>query len=412
MTAKTLLPAVAMLLGAAVMATSALAQTAKDESVLGRPRPDYSPIGIELGGGGFTLYPKLNLGALYDDNVFREESGQEADIAAIIQPEVELRSDWDVHEAVLGASATIARHRDEQRADFEDYLAYLNSRLDVTDDSAISSHSEYARLHENRGDSNGTPRGRDTVQFQRLTQRLGLELALSPAFLRVNGNVIRYAYNDQNGINHDDRDRTDVEGRVRVGVEVSPRMALFVEPGANQRRYDTTDDFGLDRDSQGWDVRGGVTYDLTGVTFLELFGGYYHQDYEDVGLGSAEGFDMGAELIWNPTDVATVTGAVTRAVRETDVRGASGIVDTGVEAKVDYEILENWLGHAHAAVHAEQFVDKHRTDNIEEVGVGTTYLINEYFSAGLDYAYGERNSDTAGEDYRFNRVFLRLMGAL
>lgn len=412
MTSKVLLAATVVLLGTVVAATTALPQTAKDESVLGRPRPDYTPIGVELGDSGFTLFPKLTTGIVYDDNVFRDESNRNADIAAVLQPEVEVRSDWEIHEAVLGASATIARYRDEERANYADYLAYADGRLDVTDESGISSHSEYARLHEDRGDPNGTPRNRDTVQYQRLTQRLGLDFALSPAFLRISGAVVRYAYNDQNGVNYDDQDRTDLEGRVRVGVEVSPRMALFVEPGVNQREYDTIDDLGFDRDSQGWDVRAGVTYDLTGVTFLEVFGGYYTQDYDDTQFSSTQGFGMGAELTWNPTDVATVTGLVSRTIRETDVRGASGIADTGVEVTVDYEILENWLGQVHGSVHAEQFQDKSRVDNVEEVGVGTTYLINENFSAGVDYTYGERNSDVRGEAYRFNRVFLRLISAL
>jgi hypothetical protein len=77
--------AAALVSGVALLAAGAWAQTAKDETVLGRPRPDYSPIGIEVGGGGlFTLFPKVTVGAIYDDNVFREEHHGQGDVAVLV----------------------------------------------------------------------------------------------------------------------------------------------------------------------------------------------------------------------------------------------------------------------------------------------------------------------------------------
>src|SRR5438094_10238613 len=100
-------------------AASAFAQMPQDATVLGRPRPDYSPIGVPLGGGGlFTVYPRITVGTIYDDNVLREEHHPNADVAVSLQPEVRLQSDWDVHALGVGAVANIVRYRDQSRADY------------------------------------------------------------------------------------------------------------------------------------------------------------------------------------------------------------------------------------------------------------------------------------------------------
>ena len=413
MNVRSFATAAVALSSAALLAAGAWAQSAKDESVLGRPRPDYSPIGVEIGGGGlFILYPRITGTLVYDDNIYREEESQSDDLLAIVQPELRLESDWDSHALNAGIAAAIGRHFQESRANYEDWLAFASGRVDITEDSSASGEIEYARQHEDRGDPDSAGRRLSTIQFDRLTRRLGLDFRGSPIFARTTAEWTSFNYHDEDGLNYDDRDYNYYETRLRLGAEVSPSVSVFVEPGYNWRVYDGLDDFGFDNDSHGYDVRAGVTYDVTAVTFLELFGGYFNQRYDDGRFDPVSGVGFGAELTWNPNDVMTVTGTVGRTVHETGVRNASGLVDTGVDLRVDYELLENLIGSAHASVHHEDFEGIRRADNVEVVGVGLTYFVNPYLSGGLDYAYGERNSHHTGEDYRFNRVMLRVSGAL
>jgi hypothetical protein len=94
------------------------------------------------------------------------------------------------------------------------------------------------------------------------------------------------------------------------------------------------------------------------------------------------------------------------------VEGAAGIVDTGVDLRVDYELLENLVASGHGSLHGEHFEGISRDDNLHTLGAGLTYFINPYLQAGLDYTFGERNSDVDGEGYRYNEITLRLTGAL
>jgi hypothetical protein len=396
-----------------LLAAGALAQSARDETVLGRPRADYSPIGIELAGGGFfTVYPKVTIGVLFDDNVYREEHNPNSDLAVLIQPEVRVDSDWDTHALGFGAVATIVRYRDETSADYEDLSLSANGRADISEDFAASGFLEWARLHEDRGDPNSAAANQDSIEFNRFIRRLALDYQGSPVFGRVSGEWATLDYHDENGVNLDDRDYDFYETRLRVGTEITPSVSLFVEPGYNWRVYDGLDDFGFDRDSQGYDVHVGATYDVTAVTFLEVFGGYYRQEYDDPRFGTGEGLAMGVEAIWNPNDITTVTGRISRTLRETSIQNTSAIRDTGVDLRVDYEVLENLVASAHGSVHGEHFHGTGRDDDLRTYGVGLTYFVNPYLQTGLDYTFGERNSHVDGEGYRYNAILVRLTGAI
>ena len=166
----------ALVSSAALLAAGAWAQTAKDETVLGRPRPDYSPIGIEIGGGGlFTLFPKVTFGAIFDDNVYREEHHGKSDFALLVQPELQLTSDWDAHALGLGAVASIVRYRNETQADYEDWSGYADGRLDISEDVSASAFGEWARLHEDRGDPSSVASDQESIEIDRFTRRLALD---------------------------------------------------------------------------------------------------------------------------------------------------------------------------------------------------------------------------------------------
>jgi hypothetical protein len=217
-------------------AASTFAQMPNDATVLGRPRPDYSPIGVPLGGGGlFTLYPRVTVGTVYDDNVFREEHHANADVALTLQPELHLESDWDVHALGFGAAATIARYRDQSRADYQDWNIFANGRLDITDDLAASAFTEFAKLHEDRGSPDSAAANQDNIEFYRFTWQAALDYKGSPIFTRITGEWDSYNYQDNNGINYDDRDYELYVTRLRVGAELTPSISAFVEPGYNRR---------------------------------------------------------------------------------------------------------------------------------------------------------------------------------
>src|SRR5262245_16215945 len=74
------------------------------KSVFQRPRPDYDPNGLRL--GGFLLYPELSVQSVYDSNVFADENHTHDDVIFTATPAFRLQSDWNVH--MLGAEGFVS----------------------------------------------------------------------------------------------------------------------------------------------------------------------------------------------------------------------------------------------------------------------------------------------------------------
>lgn len=69
----------------------------------------------------------------------------------------------------------------------------------------------------------------------------------------------------------------------------------------NQRMYATpVDATGFARNSSGWDIVGGITLDLGGLTTAEAFVGYLQQNYVNQGTPPLQGSQFGLLAYWSP----------------------------------------------------------------------------------------------------------------
>lgn len=140
------------LLGLAIAWTAfpAFAQTAKEDSVAKRARPDYDPLGIESRDllarmgiatnpvtGSFLIFPVFNVGLEYDDNIFRIETDERSDKILRLKPSIKVQSDWDNHSLAFRAGASIGRYQDNGSEDFEDYNFGVSGRLDLSERTSV-----------------------------------------------------------------------------------------------------------------------------------------------------------------------------------------------------------------------------------------------------------------------------------
>ena len=89
-----------LVVGAAVLlagtSTTVIAQELRrGASVLDRPKPELDPLGVRA--GSFLIFPKVELGTAYDDNVFATENNEEGDFLFQVLPTVTVQSDFSRH---------------------------------------------------------------------------------------------------------------------------------------------------------------------------------------------------------------------------------------------------------------------------------------------------------------------------
>jgi hypothetical protein len=389
-------------------------QIDRGQTVRGRPRPDYDPQGLPV--GGFTLFPELVVAPLFDDNVFRDEGDAESDIVTVFSPTVLLESNWANHALNFEAGADIGKYIDFDDEDFEDYRFNADGRLDVTRDTVLRLSGGLVHGHQGRGDPDDPAGSLEPSQFDRYSGAAQASHRMGRFTGILSGGVRRTDFDDVPrlggglDINNDDRDSVFYDASAQVNYEIVPDYSAFVRLGSFWTDFDDAlDDSGVDRDSNGYDAVAGMEVDFGGIVFGDFFAGYTYTERDDPSLDNMDGFNVGADITWNVTRLTTITGTVTREVRDTTLGGASGSFATEVGLQVDHELLRNLIVSANASGRQNDYEGIDRTDYDLVGGVSVDYFINRYFFVGALYEHRERLSggDAEGNEFGVNIAGVR-----
>lgn len=400
----------------------------RGETVLERRRPEVEQLGVRA--GSFLILPRVEAGASYDSNVFLTENKERSDWLMVARPSLNVRSDFSNHALNFGVSGDLGRYRDYSSENYTDYRIDAGGRYDVARETAISGDLFHRRLHEGRSDPDAFASGTvDPLQAGNYAEPIkyyttGGEVALAQGFNRIRTRLsllaANYDYNDVPLVGGgsrslEDRNRWEYGTTLRVGYDLGTGLQPFVQGSYTHTDYKLDRDFaGRDRDSNGYELVVGTTFDLTGLMTGEVFAGYLSKQYDDPQLEDFNGLSVGGQLNWAVTQLTTITGRVSRQVRETDVSNISGTgvasnyTRTIVAAGVDHELLRTLLLNGRLQWRQDDFAGIERTDNVYTAGVGATYLINRNFYLTGGYSYETRKSDAVGVDYKDNLVYLRL----
>lgn len=386
----------------------------RGETVLSRPRPDYDPIGLRL--GGFILYPELALQESFDSNVFAAPRNEKVDFITTLEPSLNLRSNWNNHALNFRADALIAKYIDNSSEDHNDYSFGTDGRVDILRDSRIFGGASYAVKHEPRYSPNDLG-GVEPTEYDVMSFNIAPEQVFNRLSVRVDGTFDRFSYEDNRTaagatILESQRDRDEWQIGLRPAYEFAPLRQVYAALLYNKRDYDAGSTFGFNRDSDGYSAALGLRYDITGILFADVFAGYRRQDYDDSRLGAAAGPAGGAKLTWNMTRLTTFTGTLTREVQETILTGSSAYFATKAELRADHELLRNLLLNATAGYENDDFEGIARSDNIYVLGAGAKYLINRNFALSGGYSFRTRSSDASGADFSQHITFIRLSSHL
>lgn len=382
-----------------------------EQTVADREQPDFAPDGIHL--GSFVLFPSVAVGEAFDDNIYAAENGTRSDFITVVEPRLFLRSNWSVHRMTLEGAAEYRRYYEFTGENVLNGRLTGNGEFDLTNAWRAGVQLGSWWDHEDRGsweDSFGdepTPyqHSQAAVYTNYKASRIGLDAKLA---------YDRYAFSNVGTslgtvIDNSDRDRHMFSGELKGSYEIVPNYDAFLRTVADIRQYDRDiDDLGFRRHSQGWRAEAGVEIDLTGLIVGEVFAGYLSRRYDDASFDTVSGPLVGASLFWNPTPLTTVSLRADRAVSETTVASASGILMWRASVGVDHELLRNLVLGASAEVSFGEYADTSREDVMTAYGAYAKYSMNRNVFMSADYTFTQRDSSAAGLDYDRNRILLRV----
>eukprot|EP00439_Symbiodinium_sp_Y106_P088264 s1_g800.t1 len=405
---------VPLLAATAMCAGSALADENRGEGVLDRARPDYDPAGVRV--GSFLLFPSVEIGLGHDDNIGRADTNTTESFTLNVRPELNLQSQWSRHELNVGILANSIFHEADSDLDYTDVTTGLDGRIDISNSTDVEVFASYAELNEELRTATAPTAAAEPTEYTSWDAGLQLNQRFNRLTAELEGSLGELDYDDVAAIgggivDNDARDRSFAEGRLRLGYDVDPDINLFVEGALNEVDYDQEPPtVAASRDSDGYRVGAGASFDLTKLMAGEIVLGYFEQDYDSAAFTDVDGLSADVDVSWFVTPLTTVSFGAGSEVRQSDTTGSGGFLAQYVDVTVDHELLRNVIVSTGASFENNDYEGIARNEDIFGFDFGAEYLINRNMSLKAGYSYEERDSDVAGRDYDRNRfgVALRL----
>ncbi len=405
---RRLLTLVSVLLGSLGMLPAGAAEPRPGQMVGERARPATDPAGVRL--GPFLGYASVGLRETYDDNLFAEADGGEADLVTTIQPRLRLDGQWSRHDLDLTAEATQRLHADNGGEDSLDYGVRADGRLDLGRETKLTGELHARRLREPRT-SPDDPGGKEPTPIDRLGGSLRAEQQLGRLGLAFAASYESLDFGDvdaRNGgeINNDDRDREVARVAGRLSYGLSPALEPFVEAGFDLQRYDEArDDNGFDRDSTALEAAIGTRYRMSAAGVLEARLGLRRQRFDDPLFDDVTGVVAEMTAVQRLSPLTSVRGTLIRELQQSTLRGASTFFATRGSLRGEHELRRDILLGVDLAFARNTFAGIAREDTTFAGGFDAAYRANRYLHLTFDYGFTKRVS-TADADFTRNRVTL------
>ncbi len=379
-------------------------------SVKNRYDPDYGPLGGRL--GSFKVMPKISLAETFDDNIFRISSGTQSDFITGVNPEIVVKSDWNLHEVSFQGSGDLGYYFDHTSENYHDYRFGPSGRIDLDYETSLTGSLVYQRGHEDRG-SPDDANSDEPVEYDMETVTMTLKRALGLIKFYVSGQYRRHKFENSSRagltVDNSSRNRSQKTLETKLAYDLGYNYEAFVSLKYDKRDYDSINAFF--RNSHGYETKTGVALNISGKTRADLYLGYIKQDYDNA-LGDIGDINFGGSLLWNITDMTSIKGVAERTVRETTLAGASGIIRTSGNIEVEHALLRNLFLGGYAGVDNDEYIgvlSNARDNRTYKTGFDIVFKPSRIVTTKFDYDYTKRDFDVVANDYETNRAMVSLI---
>lgn len=365
-------------------------------AVIERDHPELDPVGLKA--GGFTLYPKIELGLGITDNVFQTDVLKRSSPVVIIDPTLRGVSNWSRNYLQVEAGGDLRRFTSHPVRNQNGWHVAGSGRLDLGSLSTLDISGIAARRFETSF-SGSSPNTIGSAVPYRVNQVQGGGTTKFGRFeLRATANHSTLAFAPISTLSDDRltqnyRNRQATTGTLRLQYALSFDTALFTQVSYSDTRYSRRFAIGLqDHSSHQWRGLVGVSTDITSLIRASVGVGYSDRKYDLSEYGDVAGLTMEARVEFFPTELTTVTIDARRAIEDAAISGSAGYFNTGVGVRVDHELLRNLLLHADAGYEVDRYRGIDSTAKILSVEGGAQFAMSNALGLGASIGYGQRRN--------------------
>lgn len=363
--------------------------------------------------GGFRIYPTLRLSTDYDDNISRSNDNGRGDGSFIIAPTVAARSNWSSHQLNADAYYRSTHYFKRTEQDHDEYGANASGRLDVMRTTRVNGNVGYARMAERRGTPGDLFISNRLIRYDTYDAKGQVSHQFNRIGVTAGAGTAGYRYDDTEAqgvvIDQQFRNRDISTANGRIDYQYSAFTSIFVSGSYNDTNYSRARPT-FNRSSKGFNVLGGVRFELSRLLSGQIGVGYIRQNFTDDRFSDFSGANYDLSINYRPTELTSFSLTAGRSLTDSALFQVVGVLTNDINISVEHELLRNLLLQGSAGYSHYTYRGISRNDNRYNLGVGARYRMNRLISAVLS---GDRvtqdSGDVAGRNYASNRVTLSLL---
>lgn len=363
-----------------------------------RRHPAWAPVPILL--DTLELTPQMAISGGYDDNLFATNVDRIGDAFVSLRPRFTLSRPSPDLDLTLDGNVDLTRYASRSSENVTDYAVEGRARYTISRATRFDLTLGHARAAEDRI-SPDSPTGVDRPNRFTLSQATAM-INHGINRLRLRGSLDLERRDHRDGqtplgivIDQDFRDRTTLTAAGAAEYALSPSIALFGAAAINQRNYRARDGLVPTRDSSGYELAIGTTFDIGRRMRGSVRAGYLKQDYSDPFFRDVDGLLVRGEITYLLTPLLTLTGSLDRSVSETGILEAAGYLRTTAAFRADYELLRNFTLGAEVEHEMRDYVDLPRGDDRWTARATANYRLSPRL--GLNANFQHRNQSSSGD---------------
>lgn len=365
-------------------------------AVASRAHPELDPIGIRT--GGMILFPSVQAGVGYTNNVYGATSGGTGDGYEVLSPTAALVSQWSRHSLEFDAGAGFKRFMSQSTRNETAYSLQSNGRIDLgPDGDNIVGLVHHMRGFEAQYSGAFPNNAAGTVGYYQTEGILRGTFGINRVRMTASGKVNDLNYSNTASltgavIDQQYRNRTEYQSSVRIEYDFPADAIAFSEASYSIVDYHTATLTQPVRSNHTTRVLAGGNFKLTPLIRVMAGVGYERRDYDVQSYASISGAVADLRVEWLPTELTTVNIQVSRKIEDAIYVNSPGYLSTSGRIRVDHELLRYVTFFGEVNYERDAYVATSRTDRQTQVTGGANYALNRHFKLQPSIRYIDRSS--------------------
>lgn len=356
--------------------------------------------------GDVIFFPRLFVGATYDDNITWSARNRTDGFGVKINPGLVALRDTGIHKTLLYADADARLLPGLSEGNAVSLRAGVQQVWEVTRDLIIKARVQYDR-RENYVEGGTAELTTGSVssltmplKSNQFLASLSARYTFGNAFLGASIETVKTAYEAlhtaSGRVSQSYRDSLVNTVTVRAGYWLTPGFYAFSEASANVRDYSDSD-----YRSNGYRMTAGLGTDHGGLVRGEVYAGVQQQFYNQPLIQDSFSPVLGARLFWYPTRDITVRASLDQSFTDSSTpspQNPNGYParKTSAELHLNYRFSRDWAFAWRAGYDYRAYLGVQRRDHSWRTGITLSYEIFRNVALTMDYDYSRTISSTPG----------------